>query len=187
MKLKLGPQAINLLDRVRRNTTVNSVVTSIGRLIVPRGRMRDWCLEHLPRYGTVQINLPYGSGTHQVRLQSGADWITSRIWWNGTEAFEPEVLRYFAPIAAKARGALDIGAYTGWYSVVAATLNANTEVLAFEPHPEIAASLQANLDLNSLNNVRVIRCAVAESEGEAEFYLGAAGLPSSSTTAIFSD
>jgi FkbM family methyltransferase len=119
-----------------------------------------------------------------VFFQSGSDWITSRIWWDGVGAFEPEVGKVFSAIAVEARCVLDIGAYAGWYSVVAATLNEATRVLTFEANPEIAVVLRQNLKLNHLSNVYLMECAIAAADGEAEFHLGSEGLPPSSSLEV---
>ncbi len=127
------------------------------------------------------IDLPYGAGNKQVVLQSGSDWLTSRIWWDGVTAFEPEVGPYFSALASQARCVLDIGAYTGWYSILSAVLNPTARVLAFEANPKVAQSLRKNLELNNLENVEVVECAVSAEDGEARFHLGADGLPPSSS------
>jgi FkbM family methyltransferase len=170
-----------LIDRARRTPAINIPLTSLGRRLLPSGSLRCWCLEHLPRTGTVTIDLPYGAGNKQVVLQSGSDWLTSRIWWDGVTAFEPEVGPYFSALASQARCVLDIGAYTGWYSILTAVLNPTARVLAFEANPIVAESLRKNLELNSLESVEIVECAVSAEDGEAQFHLGAPGLPSSSS------
>lgn len=170
-----------LIDRARRTPAINIPLTSLGRRLLPSGSLRCWCLEHLPRTGTVTIDLPYGAGNKQVVLQSGSDWLTSRIWWDGVAAFEPEVGPYFSALASQARCVLDIGAYTGWYSILTAVLNPTARVLAFEANPIVAESLRKNLELNSLESVEIVECAVSAEDGEAQFHLGAPGLPSSSS------
>ena len=170
-----------LADHIRRNPVVNNVVTSLGRRLLPSGPLRRWCVNHLAREGIVSISLPWGTERQSIRLQSGSDWLTSRIWWDGVDAYEPEIGPYFGCLAPQARCVLDVGAFTGWYSVVAATLNPAGQVFAFEANPVVAASLRRNLELNCLENVHVLECAVAEADGQGVFHVGGAGLPSSSS------
>ncbi len=170
-----------VIDRVRRTPVVNIPLTGLGRRLLPSGPLRRWCVDHVPRHGMVTVELPYGMGNQKLVLQSGSDWLTSRIWWDGVTAFEPEVGPLFSALASRARCVLDIGAYTGWYSLVAAVLNPTAVVLAFEANPEVAKSLRQNLELNHVENVEVLQCAVSAKDGEAQFHLGAPGLPSSSS------
>jgi FkbM family methyltransferase len=179
--LKAKAVARQFLDWVRHVRFVNAVGTSLGRRLVPRGPVRRLLVDHLPRDGEVRIPLPYGSGRHQLYLQSGSDWLTSRIWWDGVDAFEPEVGPYFAQVAKDAGGVLDIGAYTGWYSLVAATLNHTANIIAFEANPIIVNELRGNVELNGFNNVSIVQCAVSDGDGQAKFYLGGEGLASSSS------
>jgi FkbM family methyltransferase len=60
-------------------------------------------------------------------------------------------------------------------------LNPTARVLAFEANPIVAESLRKNLELNSLESVEIVECAVSAEDGEAQFHLGAPGLPSSSS------
>lgn len=170
-----------LVEPIRRNPVINNVVTNLGRRLLPSGPLRRWCVDHLAREGTVSIFLPWGTERHSIRLQSGSDWLTNRIWWDGVDAFEPEIGRYFGCLAPQARCVLDVGAYTGWYSVVAATLNPAGKVFAFEANPVVAASLRRNLELNCLENVQVLEYAITEADGQGDFHVGGAGLPSSSS------
>lgn len=61
---------------------------------------------------------------------------------------------------------LDIGANAGVYSLWVSSLRLpNVRVEAFEPDPELCASLEFNLHTNSLENVRVNPLALGRSEG----------------------
>jgi len=64
----------------------------------------------------------------------------------------------------------DIGAHTGFYTLLAAVLVGNTgKVIAFEPFPRNLFYLKQHLQLNKIENVTVIDAAVAESSSEAYF------------------
>ena len=62
----------------------------------------------------------------------------------------------------------DLGANVGFFTLIAAKAVGNRgRVYAFEPAPETAAELRANVELNSLDYVEVIEAAVSDSVGEA--------------------
>lgn len=155
----------------------NAAATSLVRLAT-RGTPPAWAVEHLPRTGTVRLELP---GVAPVRMWSGDDWLTSRVWWRGIDGFEPEAVRPFLHFAATARGVLDVGAYTGYYALLAAAANPAARVLAFEPNPTVAARLGANLALNPSLRVTVLPYAIGDRPGRALLHLGGPGLASSSS------
>jgi len=60
----------------------------------------------------------------------------------------------------------DVGANIGLYSLLVADV-VNRPVIAFEPHPTNADRLEENGDLNDAD-ISILRCALADSAGEAE-------------------
>lgn len=65
---------------------------------------------------------------------------------------------------------LDVGANAGLYTYVAGqTLGAHGRVLAFEPHPALAAQCRFNAATNGLNRVEVHACALGADEGTVRF------------------
>lgn len=89
----------------------------------------------------------------------------------------------FARFAQVCSVVLDIGAFTGLYSLIAARANPTCQVIAFEPHPLIGERLRHNIGLNQGIRVDVIPYAVCSSSGTRQFHLGGPGLPSSSSIA----
>lgn len=66
--------------------------------------------------------------------------------------------------------AIDIGANLGeWTIPLARTVDAAGRVLAVEPAPRTAGALRATLDANALRHAEVIRCALSDHDGNAEF------------------
>ncbi|HUO34602.1 MAG TPA: FkbM family methyltransferase [Candidatus Acidoferrum sp.] len=71
---------------------------------------------------------------------------------------------------------LDIGAYHGIYSLVAAKrLNGTGRVVAFEPSPREFARLRLHLGWNGIRNARAEHLAVAAAGGEKEFFQVSSG------------
>jgi FkbM family methyltransferase len=86
--------------------------------------------------------------------------------------YEPSGTRLLGRILCPGMTVVDIGANTGYYTILAATIvGASGRVLAFEPSPENAEILKRNIGLNGLGNVVVEESAVTASAGEATLYL----------------
>lgn len=166
------------LRTVRDSQPINWLLSSVLRtMLAPL--LPTWIVKHLPHRGTTVVNLP---GAGRVRFWSdGDDYITSRVWWMGTDGYEPETLEPFLRFVEHAEVVVDVGAYTGYYSLLAAAANPAARVFAFEPHARIAARLGHNLDLNPALNVTVLPWAVGARKSVASFYEGAPGLPLSSS------
>lgn len=78
----------------------------------------------------------------------------------------PAALAFLGPGAV----AIDIGANLGeWTVPLARAVGAGGQVLACEPAPLAAKALEATLGANALRQAEVIRCAVGDHDGSAEF------------------
>jgi FkbM family methyltransferase len=78
----------------------------------------------------------------------------------------PAALGFLRPGAV----VIDIGASLGeWTVPIARAVGATGRVLAIEPGPRSAAALEATLAANGLRQVEVIRCAIGDYDGIAEF------------------
>jgi FkbM family methyltransferase len=119
---------------------------------------------------------------HSVR---GTDQVARTLWWEGWGKFEPPMPDLFAAFCRESRFVLDVGAYSGLYSLIAASCPHVTKCYAFEPLPEVRESLERNVKLNALGDrIEVVPSAVCDQAGEAEFYIPATktGLMESSSS-----
>ena len=66
--------------------------------------------------------------------------------------------------------ALDIGAYSGFFSIVAASANPTMEIHAFEPNPITFKILKKNLDLNNFENVKISNFGLSSKNGHEKFF-----------------
>jgi len=168
------------LRALRRWTPLNHVVTSTVRAALGAGgRPPAWAVGHLHRVGAVSAGLPNG---HVVRLWSrGDDWISNQVFWRGWAGHEPETAALFFALARRAAATLDVGAYVGYYALLAAHANPAGRVIALEPMPAIHARLARHVSLNRLVNVECLMAAAGAREETAHFYHVGAGLPTSSS------
>ncbi|MGH9278698.1 MAG: FkbM family methyltransferase [Acidimicrobiales bacterium] len=167
--------------RVRSWPPANRLLTGAGKAVF-RDHAPEFVMAHLPRQGEVEVTLPTGA---TLRLWSqGDDWITSRVWWQGLAGYEPEMVTPFLRFAATARTVIDVGAFVGFYALLAARTNPAARVFAFEPNPDLAARIGRNVSLNHGLRVTVLPYAAGASQGPASFYLGGDWLPSSSGLSV---
>ena len=155
----------------------NRALTGAAKAVF-RDHPPEFLVSHLPRQGEVEVELPNGD---VLRLWSqGDDWITSRVWWQGLAGYEPEMVMPFLRFAESARTVIDVGAFVGFYALLAARCNPEARVFAFEPNPDLAARVGRNVSLNKGLRVTVLPYAAGAERGPAKFYLGGEWLPSSS-------
>jgi FkbM family methyltransferase len=76
------------------------------------------------------------------------------------------------PLAAEAHCFVDIGSFTGAYTLVACAVNSHLRCLAFEPVPEVYERLCANISLNGWSHrATAINAAVSRASGTEMFWL----------------
>lgn len=111
----------------------------------------------------------------RLRMHSGAglDQVARSIWRGGWDGFEAPMPSVFAALAATGvRGVLDIGSYSGFYSLIAAACAPAARVYAFDPYPTAQRLIRANLALNQFaGRVELVCAAVSEAPGAAELYV----------------
>src|SRR3954453_9807342 len=85
------------------------------------GREFEAAIKHLPRTGSVRSELPNGE---VLRLWSrGDDWISNQVFWRGWNGYEPETTPLFFQLARDAQVVVDVGAYVGFYALIASLAN----------------------------------------------------------------
>lgn len=86
--------------------------------------------------------------------------------------YEPDVSAVMLRTLAPGDLVVDVGANIGYFTSLAALLvGPRGQVLAFEPDGDNVARLEANLALNQLDNVTIVRQPVSDRLGEVEFFL----------------
>ena len=100
-----------------------------------------------------------------MRIQStrGRDLVARVVWWKRWDEYEKPMGQLFAACAASARHVFDIGAYSGFYSLLSAAASDSVQVHAFEPYPVVREILLANIQLNGLSD-RITVCPNALSD-----------------------
>lgn len=157
------------IKTVRASRPLNNLATSTLRgLFAIAGRQPEFLIKHLPRTGLTAVTLPNG---RLLKIEaSGEEWIPTQLFWRGWQGYEPEMTGLFYRLAESATTVLDVGAHAGFYSLLAGLANPQARVFAFEPMPRVFASLERNVRLNKLENVKCFSAAVGAANGTQEFY-----------------
>jgi FkbM family methyltransferase len=158
------------------NAPATVATRSLSRL---GGREFKWAVKHLPRTGPVHSKLPNGN---VLRLWSrGDDWVSNQVFWRGWSGYEPETTPLFFELAREADVVVDVGAYVGFYTLLAALANPDGRVFAFEPMPENAERVRRHIAENGLDNVELVEAAVSDVDGSAELFHTDGDHPSSTS------
>ena len=83
-----------------------------------------------PYFGFVDVR---AGGSDVVMFSNNDDIVAQTYFWFGPDAYEEASLNLFAAFAASASVVLDVGAFTGLYSLVAASVSRTARIVAFEP------------------------------------------------------
>ena len=93
--------------------------------------------------------------------------IQQQLFWYGY--YEKEAILVWEAFVEQDTIVVDIGANTGYYSMVAAPKA--RQVFAFEPVPSLRKQLQENISLNKFNNIHIQPYAISAHSGNAILYI----------------
>jgi len=104
-------------------------------------------------------------------LYNNAYFWDTELFWHGFEGldYENKTREIWCSLAAKSKVIFDIGANTGWFSMMAKAYNKHTKVFAFEPQPNIYKVLHKNNELNDFD-IRCEQLALSDQKGKLPFY-----------------
>lgn len=139
-----------MLKRVIRDALVSNrptqkLIRSGSRAgIIPR-RIYD----RLPAIGTHTMTSPGGHTFNYLADKS--DLVARAVVWANLKHWEASSLRMFSEWSRTAERVLDVGAYSGIYSLIACA-DGPGEAIAFEPNPASRAFLVGNVRANGWEN-----------------------------------
>jgi FkbM family methyltransferase len=155
------------------------VIRALVRYAPTPVRTRVWdylCADRLaplPHRFTVRTSYGTFSG-------NSADMIPQYVYYFGS--WEPVVSRLIDQRLGPGQTFVDVGANTGWYTVLAARkVGPSGRVVALEPSPANFSWLKENLRKNDLDNVRTVNEAAWSSEAELSLFQGPASNSGAST------
>lgn len=142
----------------------------VARAMSSRRLLPDFVSRRLPVLGPVTISLPNGERVSYASLPD--DSIKRSVFWRGWDGYERETFLFLLSAVSKFDLLIDVGANTGYFSIVSAKLNPSLSVVAVEAAPSTFSLLCQNVDENDLNDrVRCVHVAVGEKDGREAFGL----------------
>ncbi len=140
------------------------------RVVGRAGLMPEAVSARLPVAATFDVALKdAGSFRYRCIVEDG---VGRQLYWRGLEGWEPETIRVFLTLVRNARGFVDVGAYTGIFSLLACVANPSVRVVAFEPVPVVYGRLVEHIRMNGLESrIEARPEAVSNTTGEAKIYV----------------
>ena len=138
-------------------------------LSVIMGRRPHWALMRLKEILQIRLNRRMNVDGFVIEVDP-LDGPGSRFRRDGLT--EPETHALFEEVLKPGMVMIDIGAYIGEFSLVAArAMQGIGRILCLEPTPSVFAQLERNLKRNAWSNVEAIHSAVSDYDGTATFYV----------------
>jgi FkbM family methyltransferase len=95
------------------------------------------------------------------------DFMANEIYY-GT-GYEPDEFRLLKRLLAKSRHFVEIGSYTGIFSLFAAKVNPRLRVWCIEPHPNNFTRIEKNIKLNAFSNITTRQVAAGDKDSDISF------------------
>jgi FkbM family methyltransferase len=152
-----------MLKEIRNTLVGNRHAQSFVRSAARLGILPAAIHQRLPPLGPHPVTSP--GGREFIYFADYADMLARRIVWENLRVWEASTLKAFSRLASSAERVLDIGAYTGIYSLVACA-DGCAEVIAFEPNPSSHLLLERNVKVNGWQHrITVVPMAVSNAPG----------------------
>jgi FkbM family methyltransferase len=141
---------------------------TLSKLIKHNSKIKEKLYQDLRFEGNMDIKV---GESNLILFNPGFTTIENELFWNGLEeGWEKVSMDIWKKLSKDANCILDIGANTGVYSLVAASINPDAEIFAFEPVQRTASIFKTNLELNPALNIELFEVAVSNNSGTATFY-----------------
>jgi len=166
-----------------------SIARQLMRISILRAALRTLSLagflppaiwKRLPVEVVFPVKLP--DGRSFLYSATPNDGIARALYWRGLEDWESETIPVFYRLAQSAEIVLDIGANTGFYTLLACTANPRARVIAFEPVPRVYEKFLEHIRLNHFEDrCEAYQIAVSNFVGMAEMHIPLGDLPTSAS------
>lgn len=135
-----------------------------------------------PYFGFVDIEI--GENTVFSMFSNNDDFVARAYFWRGKDAYESTSLKIWSTLSTKCSHIIDIGSYSGVYSLAAAKSNPKSRIYAIEALDRVYSRLLINKKANTVSNLKCFNFAVSDRDSEIELFIysGEDILVSGSTT-----
>jgi FkbM family methyltransferase len=135
-----------------------------------------------PYFGFVDIEI--GETPAFSMFSNNDDFVARAYFWKGKNAYESTSLKIWSTLSTKSSHIIDIGSYSGVYSLAAAKSNPKSKVYAFEALDRVYYRLLTNKKANAISNLKCFNLAISDKDSEIVLFIysGEDILVSGSTT-----
>ncbi len=118
------------------------------RWAVRNGWVSGYYISGVPVENPFSVRFP--SGEHFLYSFTDPEGIGEALYWKGALSTEPDVAPVFLEYARRATDFIDVGANTGFYSMLAHAANQKIRIWAFEPNPAVYRKLEHHVLINKM-------------------------------------
>jgi FkbM family methyltransferase len=112
--------------------------------------------------------VPCPGGNGFLYDAAAGDVLARSFIWTGFRDWESTTVPLFCELARRSTSFLDVGAFTGVYSLLACAVNPSIRAVVVEPNPSVLPSLRRNIDVNRFGErCTPIACALSDVPGTA--------------------
>ena len=155
-----------MLKELRKTKFINVFFRTIFRSLRHRSSaFFDYLMARWPTSGVIDCTFD----GYKFKLYNECDDMELNSFFYNTKYEEEYELKLFSELAKHSRSIIDIGANTGYFSVLAGIVNNTADIYAIEPYAPNYKRLNINIKLNSCNNVKSLQLAIGEDIGTIEF------------------
>ncbi len=127
-------------------------------------------IKWMNRLGTPEVITVKINKDKQFTMKGTNLSLENRLYWLGFEkGHEPMTSKTFVQCAIEADWVIDVGANSGFFSLIAKTMNPDAKLAAFEPHPYFYKLLEENAALNHFR-IFCVNEAASDISGQLPFY-----------------
>jgi FkbM family methyltransferase len=111
----------------------------------------------------------------ELRFVNGESLVLHQLYWFGQQGWEPQLLPWWLRCCRRSSAILELGANVGYFTVQGAKAGPHARYVAVEPYPASARLCRANLELNRVHSVKLVRAAAVANTVSASVGLHVAG------------
>lgn len=145
MRKSVKDALVSIREALVSNRPTQSLIRSGSRAnVIPQQ-----IYSRLPPLGEHTVTSPAGHSF--IYVADKTDMMSRGVVWGNLKRWEATSLRVFSELSRTSQRFLDVGAYTGIYSLIACA-DGTGEVIAFEPNPAVRPLLERNIRANGWEN-----------------------------------
>lgn len=158
------------------------LIAPLTRIFHPRGTQRILRIFFSPRKLKIKGVMNYD---HNLRINfDTSSYVERELFFRGY--YEKNVINAIKKFLKPGFTAIDAGANIGTHALIMAKAVGNSgKILAFEPHPESAERLKANINLNNFSNIEVLESALSDKSGKMTLFSYEDGLSDHGTASLY--